>query len=248
MTSLGLRLTTTLRRRGGYASKVLSIFGNDLLAYWPMQEASGTNADNAEGTAARDGTYTGVTLADLTLANGDVAPLWDGTNDYCDVYSDSLRDAFDGDEGTLAIFAQVENASVLTDGANRRAANLTADASNRIRLGRQSGDNQIRFEYSAGGTSEIRVITPGDTDLMHLGITWSASAGASGEVKFWYKGSQSGTTQTGLGTWAGTLASSGTLIGADTATPGNPWQGWLAHCVVATRAATADEMTALAKL
>ena len=228
---------------GSYLQKLLSVQPAKLIAYWPLNETRGTTADNAEGTAARDGDYTGVTLADAEGPDGQPVPLFDGTNDYCDIYSDSFRDAFDGSEGTLALFAKVENAGVLSDGTNRRAMNLLVDANNSIFCGRQSGANQINFVYEAGGVSEVNVITPGDTDWMHLAITWSAQAD---EVKFYYKGAQSGTTATGLGTWAGDLISSATLLGAATTVPGFVWQGWLAHAAVWTTPLTATEIAALA--
>jgi hypothetical protein len=59
---------------GGYAQtykdKVLGTVPDDLIAYWTLAETSGSTADNAEGTAARDGTYTGVTLNSSTGPDG----------------------------------------------------------------------------------------------------------------------------------------------------------------------------------
>jgi len=63
----------------GYINKVLSIQPNNLLAYWPLNETSGTNADNAEGTATRDGTYTGVDLNQI--AGPDLNLLTEGDHE-----------------------------------------------------------------------------------------------------------------------------------------------------------------------
>ena len=101
-----------------YYEKVLGIQSANMLAYWPVWEASGAVADNIEGTAARDGAYTGVDLGQPGIGDGNTCPWWDGANDYCNIYSTSLRDAFNGAEGTIACWAKVNSAAVWTDGLN----------------------------------------------------------------------------------------------------------------------------------
>ena len=53
-----------------YYKKVLATEPANLLAYWPLNEGSGSVADNLEGTAARDGAYTGVTLGQAGIGDG----------------------------------------------------------------------------------------------------------------------------------------------------------------------------------
>ena len=77
-----------------YIQKVLGIEPGNLIAYWPMSEPSGGIAINAEGTAARNGAYTGVTLAQPGIGDGNTCPLFDGANDFNNVYSASLDAAF----------------------------------------------------------------------------------------------------------------------------------------------------------
>jgi len=56
---------------------------------------------------------------------------------------------------------------------------------------------------------------------------------------------QVGATQTALGVWAGSLASTTTLLGAASQTPTNPWSGYEAHAMVFTRALTLAEITSI---
>ena len=77
----------------------LSANGNDgtiTAGDWGAYPAS----DNAEGTAARNGVYTGVTLGQSVAPF--TAPLFDGVNDFNNIYSASLATAFDATAGTLA--------------------------------------------------------------------------------------------------------------------------------------------------
>lgn len=227
---------------GGYLAKVLGTEASNLIAYWPLNEASGTNADNAEGTAARDGTYNGVTLGQPGIGDGETCPSFDGSNDYVSIYSDSLRDAFNGAAGTVALWAKVSGAGVWSDGQNRRAIKITVDGSNNVYIGKTSGNVMI-WAYTAGGTSDAITAARSPTGWVHLGITWDAAAD---QVMAYYTGSQEGATQTGLGTWAGNIVNSGTIIGAENNTPAFPWDGLLAHVAVWTKALSAAQIASLA--
>ena len=119
-------------RGGSYMGKVLGIGGGPI-AYWPLSESSGTNAVNEQGTAARDGTFARnvTTMGTGTgIGDGNTAPDFDGTNDYCDVYSVSFRDAFNGAEGTVSLWAQVSGVGIWTDSTRHDLVMLYADASN----------------------------------------------------------------------------------------------------------------------
>lgn len=73
---------------GTYQAKVLTLFEDDLIAYWPLNETSGTTANDVSGNG-RHGTYSGVTL-DQVDGPGETmgrAGLWDGINDRVRVVS-----------------------------------------------------------------------------------------------------------------------------------------------------------------
>ena len=136
-----------------YSAKVLGIQPSNLIAYWRLNESSGAVADNYEGTAARDGAYVGVTLGQTGIGDGLTCPLFDGANDYVDIYSASLGAVFDKDAGTFAGWYKVANAGVLTDGSWHYAAQLWADNSNYVALLKTSTNNVFSLRYRAGGTS-----------------------------------------------------------------------------------------------
>ena len=224
-----VRLGSTRRPSGGvsYIDKVLGIQPADLLAYWPLNETSGMNANNVEGTAARDGTYTGVTLNSIIGPDGaNGAPFCDGANDYVDVFSTSLRDVFDGDEGTYAWWQKVFNAGVWTDATVRVPSILGTDASNRLLLQKRSQVNSMRLRHDAGGANKGVNPSSSETGWEHFAITWSLLAD---EVKIYQDGSQFGATQTGLNAWVGVLTIGNCFIGASSAVPAQVFHGYLAH-------------------
>ena len=233
---------------GGYSKKVLSIAPANLIAYWPLWETSGATADNLEGTAARDGAYTGVTLNSSTGPDGRPVGLWDGANDYCNIYSASLNTAFNGAEGTVALWAKVSAAGVWADGLLRYNIRLTVDGNNFVNLKKLAAANGIQYDYKAGGTLLSRAVgSISTTGWYNIAMTWSKSAGGDGEVRGYYNGIQQGATLTALGVWAGALTSTACIIGADdTPSPGFVWDGLLAHVAVWNTPLTPAQIALLA--
>jgi len=232
---------------GGYSKKVLSIAPANLIAYWPLWETSGATADNLEGTAARDGAYTGVTLNSSTGPDGKPVPLFDGTNDYVDIYSASLNTAFSGAEGTVFLWGKVSGVGVWTDGSNRELISLYVDGNNYIFIRKNSGNNTLTYYYNADGALEVTAKAAiSETGWMALGLTWSMSSGGDGQVKAYYNGAQESATDTSLGTWAGSFNAARTLVGAGTTVPAAVFSGYLAHVAIWTTPLTAAQMLALA--
>lgn len=202
------------------------------IGYWPMAETSGTTIVDASGNG-RNGVYRGAgepLLNQPGIGDGRNCPLFDGSNDFANVFSASLQGAFSGSEGTLAIWMQVANAGVWTDATTRRAMYFQVDANNRVRFEKTVTNNQLASVYIAGGTNKTVLLnSSGPLGWVHLACTWSASGDA---FKFYVNGSQTGSTQTGLGVWAGTLSATATTVGAADTSGGNPFSGYLAHAAV----------------
>ena len=216
----------------GYIPKVL---GYNPIAYWPLNETAGATA-NCLVNAAQDGTYTGVTLGQsVTDANGVtfVCPFFDGANDFVACNSAAFTAAFDGQEGTIAVWLRMNAAGVWTDGTFRYIWQLNAGGAEYTRIYKSTTNNIMSYRYLAGGVAES-----GDesglsiTDWMHLALTWSLSAGANGEVRYWRDGAEVATVDTTLGTWAQSIDAGYPIIGASSTVPGSPAHGWLAHCAV----------------
>lgn len=229
-----------------YANRILGTEAASLIAYWPMWEASGTAADNYEGTAARDGAYTGVTLGQDGIGDGNTCPHFDGINDYCNIQTASLAGVFSGVAGTVILWAKVTNVGVWTDASARYLLALIADANNRVYLTKSNANNSLAFQYRAGGTLQQITHATSTTSWFHMGFTWDKNAGATGELKAYYNGAQTDVTTTGLGVWAGALGTA--AIGCRVTVPADVFDGYIAHVAIWTKALTAAQMLALASV
>lgn len=239
---MDLLMTGSARK---YAKKVLRTRPASLVAYWPLTDAVGaaTIYDLKNGFAGTVGAdmafgYPGPSPAAKTAVNRSAANTTGGIA----LYSTGLRDAFNNQEMTLACWAQVSGAGIWADATNRGIFNFRADASNQVALLRTSTLNVVRGSYTAGGTaSSANFTTSAPTDWLHLALTVSKAAD---EVKFYVNGSQAGATLTGLGVWAGALATGVCWIGGYSGL--GYWSGSIGHAALWSAALTASEVAALA--
>jgi hypothetical protein len=184
------------------------------------------------------------TVGQTGIGDGRTAYSFDG-GDYVDVYTSDLAAAFDGAKGTILIWARITDATVWADAASHRFVRIIADASNAITMRKTTVNNQVGFNYVAGGTNKAVTDTSlaASTDWFLIGMTWDKPAD---EMKAYLQGAQVGATQTGLGTWAGTLDSTATVLGASTTVPAEGHKGLLAHAAVwAGRVLTVTEIAAI---
>lgn len=227
-----------------FSNRVIDYLGaSSFVGYWKLDETSGTTAFDIS-PQGNDGAYTGVTPANELMPPkvGGRAPLFDGANDYVDIYSAGFNSDFDGQEFSIIALNKVSGVGVWSDGVYRNVCRLLVDGSNFVDLAKSDAD-QIYWRYTAGGTSEILALaeTPLDWYMQSITVTKTGDA-----VKAFYNSSQTGTTQTGLGTWAGSLSSTVSLIGANAKTPSGVWDGWLGHIIILNRAATPTEIAQVA--
>ena len=230
-----------------YAERILATESADLLAYWPLWEASGSVADNLEGTAARDGAYTGVTLGEPGIGDGATCPWWDGANDYLDVYSVSLSDNFDGNEGTVLWWMKVSDAGVWSDGVTRKLWLLScgADTNDDWALCQKiTAAGTLRFYYSPGtGSNLIEKTGMSDTGWIPCAMTWTHAG--SDLYKAYMYGEALPTTHSGLNNWTQSLVDGRCVIGARLPTPDQVWDGWLAHFAIWSKALSDAQIVAL---
>jgi hypothetical protein len=223
-----------------YNEKVLATAAANLIAFWPLNDLSGSVADNLEGTAARDGAYTGVTLGQTGIGDGDTCPLFDGINDKVNVYSASLATAWSGIEGTFTCWL---NPSTVAGGGNDAALHFEKDGNNYARIHRAEAG--LVFELFSGADQayiSAGSVLSADT-WYHVAMSWSESGNA---VKAFIGGAQTGSTQAYPNTWSGTLGSTTTTIGAYGSSL--YWAGRLAKAAVWTTPLTAAQISALASL
>lgn len=164
------------------------------------------------------------------IGDGRSAFSFDG-GDIVNVYTSQLASRFDGAKGWLLIWVRIPDAAVWADATNRRFLRFFVDGSNSVSVDKGIAANQVRFIYQAGGTLDFFGDTSlaGSTNWFLMTLTWDKVAD---EAKGFINGVQVGSTMTTLGTWAGTLASNGCILGAGDLGGGNAHKGLLAHAAV----------------
>src|SRR5580765_1867960 len=115
-----------------YADKVRAIFGSSLIDYRRLNEGAGTALIDSSPKLHANGTLSGATWTAGAGPDGGYAPLFDGVNDYGDIYSAGLNADFNGQLLTLAMWFKVSAVGVWTDAANRVLLNLRVDVNNRL--------------------------------------------------------------------------------------------------------------------
>ena len=212
-----------------YADRVLA---TGPIAYWPLRETSGTVAQcltNAamNGTYARNVTDMGTGAG---IGDGNTAPVFNGANDFVNIYSAALAAAFSGASGMLMVWSRVSGAGIWTDGLQHNSAALAADAVDNVYAAKVVANNTLWMRYRANNVSKsVTFLSGGNLAWFQWAITWSAAAD---QVMIFYNGVQQGATQNALGAWAGALAANQTIIGAANSVPATPWSGTLAHVAV----------------
>ncbi len=227
-----------------YTQTVLSVQNSNLLAFWPLNETSGTTADNAQGVGARDGTYSNVTLNDTPGPKGENAGTWNGTNSFVDIFSNSLSNALNGAEGSMAIWFKVSQAGVWSDGLSAFLFQIRISTTNRIFLTKGATTDQLSGRRQVGGeTGAFSFITSGPTTWVHQVLTWSE---ANTRWNF-YVDNVSRASGSNIGTWpGGTLDSAFCNIGInDNAGVLNPTDGHLQYAAIWNVELTASEVSTL---
>lgn len=219
-----------------YTNKVLAL---SPIAYWPMAEASGSVALDASGNG-RTGAYTAVTLGQAGIGDGRTAASFNGTTSFLNIYSASLAAAFSATAGTMALWLKYNG--TVNDGVTRRVMQLRVDANNRIFFAKIT-DGRYGFDYIAGGTTSAVTTGALTSNYTHWALTWDKGAD---QVKAYVNGVQLGTTQTGLGIFAGSLSATECTVMAGNTTPIELTNGVGAHAALWTTALSGAQIATLA--
>jgi hypothetical protein len=229
-----------------YSDLVMATKRSKLLAYWPCWEVSGTNIENLEGDSNRDGTLSGATLDDGDFDNTEnPSPSFDNTvaSDYINVYSAALNNNIDKDVMSWSFWAKVSAAGDWTDSQIRFITRIRTDGNNEFRVFKTATTNQLTVELTMGGNdSTVNIDTGGPTGWFHVAATWDR---ATDEYKVFFNGIQSGSTQTGIGQWTGSLSSTDCAIGAASTVPNSGWNGNIAHVAAWNTVLTPEEILLL---
>lgn len=206
----------------------------------PFTDTSGTSAKDY-GSIGQNGTY----FNDISLATAPGPPGFRGqvaeilvTGGALDFYSAALASAMNLEEHSMCVWMKIKDSSYYTDTTRWIYRNYT-DASNNIGYV-NSTTPSINLNYRAGGTLKAIGHAQSSLDWFSYGHTVSKTAD---ELKLYFNGSQKGTTQTGLGTYSGTLHELYTCVGASAKTATAAcWVGWIAGLTVFTNVLSAADM------
>lgn len=228
------------RNKMPYSQRVLIL---SPIAYWKLNETSGTVAiatAGANGAYARDAST--MTVAAGPIA-GTTAPLFDGTNDYVNIYSTGLAAAFNPNEISISCWFKVA-AAQWTDGVIRTLVNLDVDnATNYFRLTKNDTSNQLAYNYRSNSTNHVDNATCTAITWQHYCVVASQT---SDSITSYLNGIQDSII-TPLAAWAGALSNARCFIGDRIATHANPFIGYIAQVAIFAKALNSSQVLTLAK-
>jgi hypothetical protein len=142
------------------------------------------------------------------------------------IYSPAFNTWFNGAEGGVIQRVNVGSEGNRTESTIRNAIRIQVDGSNAVIYFKNSTTLQMR--YIAGGTTYTQNYTIPDAATFTPAIIWSA---ANDEFTSYIDGVQND-TDSSLGTWAGNLDSTSTVIGASSTAAGAAWIGNIPDTIV----------------
>lgn len=223
-----------------YTNKVIAVAPANLIQYLVQAEPIGATVALDSSGNARNGAYTAVTLGAAGIGDGRTAASFNGTTSLNNAFSASLQAAFNGSEGTMMIWLRY--AGTVNDGVTRRIFQFLVDANNRCQFTKIT-DGRYGFTYAAGGTNKTIASGLLTASLTHWAMTWSASGD---QMKAYVNGAQFGSTQTGLGVFAGSISATQTTIMAGSTGPIELTNGIAAHAAVWDTPLSAAQILTLA--
>ena len=239
-----------------YIEKVKRIRTGDLMAYWPLNEQSGTavldvssNGENA----------TSASLVRIPSTRGFTAPdggrcaQFDGSASIINVtgtYSSTIAVA----EGTLQAWVAVPS-SALGGTTKAQIVLLAADTANQIGIDFDTTANRFSGDYFAGAADATYSTTygqlvyndywaPGTPTWHHLALVYSKAA----DSVVLYVDSVASTACASLGAWTGAFGSTLTNIGSSVSTGADDFTGYISHVAWWKAPLTAKEVEELYKV
>jgi hypothetical protein len=206
--------------------------------YWRLGEASGTAADNAEGTAARDGTYVGTPTLGATgalHADADKAVTLNGTSQMITVADAAIWDCFEGtNPWTVAMWV-----------------NCTTPSDPSYLFYKRSSDwaSAIQLKSFTTGLEFVRLTAAHTDDLTvaALGAGWHfvVFTYSGTTIRMYVDGALAATTQGSTAATQSMPALSGTLQVGGVEWSANGIPGQVDEIAVWNRAITAAEVSSL---
>lgn len=226
---------------GTYIDKVLN---TGPVAYWPLNEISGTVAH-----CLINQTQNGTPNSDVStwppgpgIGDGNTALFFDGTNDIINVSTATLIGKWDlgGAQWSMMIWWKVNAVAVWTDGVYRRQCNFRDSANDLLSIYKTDAANTQGHVWWANGNSET-------SNLSTSSVVWNCTAITRNEVAdtiVYYVNGAAFDSDTTIDNWGSATPWDRLVIGGDAA-GSQLWHGWLAHCVLWDRPLSAADVANL---
>jgi hypothetical protein len=211
-----------------YERIVRALLGSSLIQQLTAGETSGTTVFDRSGNG-RNGVFAGTnTLGVAGIGDGSKAVDMLGTG-YVNCYGAGLVAAFNGAEGVAGGWFAANDGASWTNGTALYLINFVVNGSNSI-LVNTMANGTLSASYVAGGVTKTVVHSAqAGTRWAHYALGWSKSAD---RAALYINGAKQ-IEMTGLGTWAGSLASNGAQFSGTGSTigkfPGRFAQGMIAN-------------------
>lgn len=223
-----------------YFQKVLGTRRANLIQYFPLWEPSGAVAID-KSSQANNGSYTSITLGATGFGDGKTGAGFSVAGSNVNLYSVPFVADFNGDEGTMTMWAYMANWG---NGAQNMYIYFATDSYNDTIYIQKLGSNVVRVVRDTSNDSGKLSATAAQSGAgwKHLAATWSDS----GDAIVFYLNGVAQTAATGLGAWVGTPGSTKCTLGNNEGA--NVFAGTLQHWAMWNVALTQSEIANLAKV
>lgn len=164
-----------------YDQVLLATASAHLLAYWKLDETTGIVATDSSGNS-RNGAYNGPTLNGTTFNDGSPAAIFDGVNDYVNLYSSSLATAYNFNEGTISLWLKPDSSFISSTSTGTFIALTNAAATSGSTIFHASPANRYYLRRLSGSTVSI-TYDNSSAVWLHEAITWS-NAGNNSTIAY----------------------------------------------------------------
>ena len=208
----------------GYFNTILGTKASSLIAYYPLDDVSGTSAREVKnGWNALYGNSP--LLGQTGIGDGITSVKFNASNNYISADNPSLKTAWNGDNGAISFWINLDSATL--NSASEKFIIVFSTGVNSLIVKKQAGVASVSAEMVSGGKT-VSAIQPITTGWVHLCVVWSKR---NQYFKLYKNGSSDSPTTVPLltGTWSGTLSSSTMLFGNNSSAGTSSLGGNLAH-------------------
>lgn len=238
-----------------YWTKVRDLDAANLVAYWRLNDTSGTQCTDYSGSNRHALYGNEPALANAAGPDGELVPFFDGTDQYVDIDNPAgtlVTAGLLGTIGSAMIWGKVTGVGDWTDDTNRILLNIAQDSNNEfhIKKNKTTISGEIDWVISPNTVQHVRSkVGMTTTGWFFAGQTWDESTTTlqaylyTAELGFVILSPLSYAGHAWAGTtWVQSFISSFLIAGQST------WLGWIAHCALWKSKLTTAQMYSLSTI